>query len=62
MWSREATVGDLRRIHEEATVKSYVSSLDWIASGAFVDRGQPDDTPLFPRSTAIGPTEKDSSD
>jgi hypothetical protein len=46
MWSRDATVGDLRRVHEESKGKPYVSSLDWITGGAFVDRGQPDDTPL----------------
>lgn len=62
MWSRDATVGDLRRVHEEAKDKSYVSSLDWIATGAFVDRGQPDDTPLFPRSTEVEPTKEDGSE
>jgi hypothetical protein len=62
MWSREATVGDLRKVHVESKGKSYVSSLDWIASGAFVDRGQPDDTPLFPRSAAVRPTKEDGSD
>ncbi|MFC9335839.1 hypothetical protein [Arthrobacter sp. NPDC057009] len=39
--------------------KPYVPSLDWIATGAFVDRGQPDDTPLFPRSVPIKPTDGD---
>lgn len=59
MWSRDATVGDLRKLHEEAKEKPYVSSLDWIATGAFLDRGQPGDTPLFPRSTVIKPTDGD---
>jgi hypothetical protein len=61
MWSRDATVGDLRRAHEESKGKPYVSSLDWIATGAFVDRGQPDDAPLFPRSTNVEPTKDDDS-
>jgi hypothetical protein len=39
MWSRDATVGELRKIHEESQDKPYVSSLAWLASGAFVDRG-----------------------
>ena len=59
MWSREATVGDLRKVHAESKGKSYASSLDWIASGAFVDRGQPDDTRLFPRSATIKPAKDD---
>ncbi len=37
MWIRDATVGDLRNLHEETKEKSYVSSLDWIATGAFMD-------------------------
>lgn len=49
MWSRDVTVGDLLRLHEESKGNPYVSSLDWIASGAFVDEGQPDETPLFLR-------------
>ncbi|MFP3459810.1 hypothetical protein R5O87_03035 [Arthrobacter globiformis] len=49
-------MGDLRKVHEESKDKQYVSSLDWIASGAFVDRGQPDDTPLFPRFMPINPS------
>ena len=40
----------------------YLSSLDWIATGAFVDRGQPDDTPLFPRPTEVEPTNEDGSE
>jgi hypothetical protein len=55
MWSRDVTVGDLRKLHEETKDKPYLSSLDWIATGAFVDRGQPDDTPLFPQSTTLKP-------
>ncbi|MDQ0863752.1 hypothetical protein QF036_001333 [Arthrobacter globiformis] len=62
MWSRDATVGDLRRVHEESKGKPYVSSLDWIASGSFVDRGQRDDAPLFPRSATIEPTDDDGPD
>ena len=62
MWSRNATVGDLRKLHEEMKDKPYVSSLDWIASGAFVDRGQPDDTPLFPRSATVRPAKDDDPD
>jgi hypothetical protein len=62
MWSHDATVGDLRKLHEEMKDKPYVSSLNWIATGAFVDRGQPDDRPLFPRSVPIKPTEGDDPD
>jgi hypothetical protein len=62
MWSRDVTVGDLRKLHEETKDKPYLSSLDWIATGAFVDRGQPDDTPLFPRSAAAKPTKGEGSE
>jgi hypothetical protein len=50
VWNRNATVGDLRRLHEANKGKPFVSSLDWIALGTFQDKGQPDNTPLFPRS------------
>ena len=50
MWSRDASVGDLRRLNARTKDTGEVSSLDWIASGAFIDTGQPDNTPLFPRS------------
>jgi hypothetical protein len=62
MWSRDVTVGDLGKLHEETKDKPYLSSLDWIATGAFVDRGQPDDTPLFPRSAAANPTKGEGSE
>lgn len=58
-WSRNATVGDLWKLPAEMKDKPYISSLDWIASGAFVDRGQPDDTPLFPRSATVKPAKDD---
>lgn len=50
MWNRNATWGDLRRVHEEGKGQPYVSSLDWIALGTVQDSGQPDSTPLFPKS------------
>ncbi|WP_172411855.1 hypothetical protein [Arthrobacter globiformis] len=56
------TVGDLRKLREELKDKPYLSSLDWIATGAFVDRGQPDATPLFPRSEAVNPMKENGSD
>jgi len=33
MWSRDVTVGDLRKLHEETGDKPYISSLDRIATG-----------------------------
>lgn len=33
------TVSDLRKLREEMKDKPYLSRLDWIAPGAFVDRG-----------------------
>lgn len=50
MWSHNATWADLRKLHEVNKGKPFVSSLDWIALGTVQDTGQPDDTPLFPRS------------
>lgn len=61
MWSRDVTVGDLRKLHEEMKDKPCTSSLDWIATGAFVDRGQPGDTLLFPRSATVRPTKGDDA-
>jgi hypothetical protein len=37
MRSRDATVGDLRTLNERMKNTGEVSSLDWIASGAFTD-------------------------
>jgi hypothetical protein len=62
MWSSKATVGDLRKLHEANKGKPYVSSLDWIAQGTFKDTGQPDSTPLFPKSADKNTEEKDQTD
>lgn len=61
MGSRNATVGDLRKFHDANKGKPYVSSLDWIALGTSQDTGQPDSTPLFPRSADKKTEEKDET-
>ena len=51
MWNRDATWGDLRKLHEDMKGKDYTSSLDWIGNGTVEDTGQPDSAPLFPSVT-----------
>jgi hypothetical protein len=50
MWTREATYGDVRRLHREMEEKGWFSPDDWIATGSIVDSPDiPDSMPLFPQ-------------
>lgn len=61
MWS-DATVGDLRKLHEETKDKPYLSSLDPIATGPSWTGASLTTRRCFPRSAAVNPMKEDGSD